>query len=489
MARVNLSTGPATLNLQQLRERSGQVWQTVEALRKGYNERKAKRDAGEAADEWTAEDKRQWDASNADYDALRGGIEQEERDAAVAARMTEIERDQAARRNGPPPAEHAGAEDRRFDPREAERRALDHSLCFRAWANQQTPGFSPDRDTREALERTGFNPSASEITLRLWDSDAYQHAQRSIACARPERRQAVIHELREQRALSGALGSTGGYTISPGSLVTTIELAMIEYGAMLQVAETITTATGDPIFWPVGDDTANTGAYTDENVDNSTEANPAFEQVKWGSYDFNSKMVKVPYTLLRDTAINLESVIGQMLGERFGRILSTECTTGAAKVRGIVTRSPTGQTTAGSTAITRDDIVGLQHSIDPAIRTGCSFMFNDAILEAVRLIEDQNGLPLYQNNTRTGGVDTIEGWPFVINQKMASTITSGDKTMVAGRLNAYKLRRVGAMRLKRLEERYAEYDQVAFIAFMSADGNLLRPSSDTACPTKLLVQK
>jgi HK97 family phage major capsid protein len=257
---------------------------------------------------------------------------------------------------------------------------------------------------------------------------------------------------------------------------------------MLQVADTLTTANADPIFWPVGDDTANTGTYTDENVDSSTEANPAFEQVKWGSYDFHSKMVKVPFTLLRDTAINLESVLGQMLGERLGRILSTECTTGAAKVRGIITRAAEGQESAGATAITREDLVGLQHSIDPAIRSGCSFMFHDVVLEAVRLIEDLQGLPIYQNNTRTGGIDTIEGWPFAINQQMASSITNNAKCVLGGRMNQYKIRRVGSVRLKRLEERYAEYDQIAFIAFMSADGNLLRPSQDPACPVKYLRQ-
>jgi HK97 family phage major capsid protein len=484
MARVNLSTGIVNLNLQQLRERSGQIWEVLQAKGKSFNERKAKADAGESVELWPGEERAVWDATNADYDAIRAGIEQEERDAAVAARLVEVERQQASgggRRDD-------GGDNRRFDPHAAEQRARDQSLCFRAWANQQTPGFSPDRETSEALERTGFNPRASEITLRLWDTDAYAAAQRSIAFARPERRQSVMQEIREQRALSGAVGSTGGYTLSPGTLVTNIELAMIAYGAMLQAAETITTATGDPIFWPVGDDTSNEGAYTDENQANTTEANPAFEQVKWGIYDFNSKMVKVPYTLLRDTNINLESVLGQMLGERFGRILSSECTTGVAKIRGIVTRAAEGQESAGATAITREDIVGLQHSIDPALRTGCSFMFNDSVLEAVRLIEDLQGLPIYQVNTRTGGVDTIEGWPFVINQKMASTITNNAKCVLGGQLNMYKLRRVGTMRLKRLEERYAEYDQVAFIAFISADGNLLRPSADAACAVKYLRQ-
>jgi HK97 family phage major capsid protein len=488
MARVNLSTGIVNLNLQQLRERSGQIWEVLQAKGKSFNERKAKADAGESVELWPGEEQAVWDATNADYDAICAGIEQEKRDAAVAARLVEVERQQAAAGGGHPSGGDAGADTRRFDPRAAEQRARDQSLCFRAWANQQTPGFSPDRETSEALERTAFNPRVPEITLRLLDTDAHQAMVRRIAGARPEHRSQVISEIREQRALSGAIGATGGYTLTPGTLVTSLELAMIEYGAMLQAAETITTATSDPIFWPVGDDTANTGAYTDENQANTTEANPAFEQVKWGSYDFNSKMVKVPFTLLRDTAINLESILGAMLGERLGRILSTECTTGVAKVRGIVTRAAKAGDTANATSIVREDIVELQHAIDPANRTNCSLMFHDNILAALRLIEDLNGLPIYQNNTRTGGIDTIEGWPFIINQNMASSTTTKYITLLGGQLNKYKIRRVGSVRLKRLEERYAEYDQIAFIAFMSADGNLLRPSQDAATAVKYMAQ-
>jgi HK97 family phage major capsid protein len=60
--------------------------------------------------------------------------------------------------------------------------------------------------------------------------------------------------------------------------------------------------------------------------------------------------------------------------------------------------------------------------------------------------------------------------------------------MLGGRMSNYKIRRVGQIRLKRLVERFAESDQVGFIAYMSADGNMLRPAQDTACPIKALAQ-
>ena len=44
---------------------------------------------------------------------------------------------------------------------------------------------------------------------------------------------------------------------------------------------------------------------------------------------------------------------------------------------------------------------------------------------------------------------------------------------IFGALNLYYIRDVASMRLRRLEERYAEFDQVAFIGMSRHDGRLL----------------
>lgn len=487
--------------IKELRELAGAIYQRVAALAKNFNERKEKRAKGESLDLWPSDERANWEAANKDYDTVRAAIEEEDRSADVAGRLAEMqqftERSNRDADRRPGLGDRADLDGRTFgdmglqdrdEARAFAQRRRDSQLAFRAWAYRGIPNAPVGDDHIAACQRMKFDPATGEIELRLTPTHVYQQVQRRIRSTRPEARQELYHELVEGRALSKWIGEDGGYITSPGTLVASLEIAMIEYGAMLQVAETITTATGEPMGWPVGDDTSNEGQYTDENVAESTEANPNFESVRWGAYDFNSKFVKVPFQLMRDSVVNIESILGQMLGERIGRIVSSECTTGVAKVRGIITRAAVGQTSAGATAITRADIVGLQHSIDPAVRSGGRFMFHDSILEAIRLIVDGASLPIYQDNTRTGGVDTIEGWSFVVNQKMASSVAATAKTIAAGRLENYKIRRVGSMRLKRLVERFAEYDQTAFILHASADGNLLRPSSDTACPVKVLQQ-
>jgi len=59
-----------------------------------------------------------------------------------------------------------------------------------------------------------------------------------------------------------------------------------------------------------------------------------------------------------------------------------------------------------------------------------------------------------------------------INDAGDSTDT-GEKVLIYGPLEKYKIRRVNGIRLKHLVERYADTDEEGFIAFARADGDLL----------------
>jgi HK97 family phage major capsid protein len=68
--------------------------------------------------------------------------------------------------------------------------------------------------------------------------------------------------------------------------------------------------------------------------------------------------------------------------------------------------------------------------------------------------------------------DTINGYPYVINQDVAS-MSANAKSILFGDFSKYKIRRVMDTTVLRLTERYAEFGQVGFIAFSRADGNLI----------------
>jgi HK97 family phage major capsid protein len=80
--------------------------------------------------------------------------------------------------------------------------------------------------------------------------------------------------------------------------------------------------------------------------------------------------------------------------------------------------------------------------------------------------------------------DSILGYPYVINQSMTAPATSV-KSILFGDLSKYLVRDVRDFTLIRLDERFAEYHQVAFLAFSRHDGDLLDAGTD---PVKYHVQ-
>ena len=290
---------------------------------------------------------------------------------------------------------------------------------------------------------------------------------------------------RESRALSGQLDAAGGFTI-PEGFVSNLERAMLEFGGMRQVATVLRTTGGEEMIWPTSNDTTNTGALTAENA-TVTEQDVTFGAVLFHAYNYTSKMVRVPVTLIQDSAFNLASVLGDILGERLGRIGNTHFTTGtgAGQPKGVITAAAT-TAAAAATSISWDDLFKLIHSVDPSYRSGSGvgFMMHDTICRDIRLIKDGNGRYLWVDSVQLGKPDTILGYPVTINQDMASTIAAANKTVLFGQLSKYYIRDVGSVRVRRLVERYADSDQEAFVAFMRFDGNLLDAG---VAPLKVLL--
>lgn len=433
----------------------------------------------------TDAEKSSYAADNAEYDSLT-------EDLAIAERMEKVNADQATpdARNIPGRQDTNAREER--DAREAaSRKPADspateetRALAFQAWGRFQM-GLDLEERHEEACKQLRFNPARQFLDIPLTRSQQYRKLQES-----------VLYNERERRDLSAIAGPTGGFTVVPQTLINQLELNMLYYGGVRQVAETIRTATGEPMTWPTADDTSNTGEQLGENTSVGSSVDPSFGKVTWNAYKFSSKPVLVPFELLQDSAFDLASVIGQMLGERLGRITNTKFTTGtaAATPNGIVTASTLGKTTAGATAITLDEIKDLISSVDVAYRTaGCQFMMHDQIWNYISKLKDANNRYQIQDGnaavTGPAALPSLFGYPVIINNDMTGTtsgaIVTATKTVLFGQLNKYKIRSVGNVRLYRLEERYRDTDQDGFIAFVREDGNLLQ--SGTA-PVKHLLQ-
>lgn len=404
--------------------------------------------------DFTPEEQAAWDKANADFDAQTRQIEVQERAAELESRIAA-----ASGAGGVVP----GREDRSGDaagdlpggsqaPVSAEQRAV----AMQAWCRFQLMG-EVDQRQAEAAQACGLNLSARELAVPIL-----------------RRQPRTAEEVRT--ALSAITGAAGGFTV-PEGFVNELEVALLAYGGVRQVASVIRTASGADLPWPTVNDTGNTGERLGENtaVTEDTGVASAFGSTVLRAHKFSSKLILVPNELLTDSAFDMVQFLGSVIGERIGRKQNTDFTTAAgASPQGIVTGATLGKTTSGATAITFSEVIDLIHSVDPAYRAlGCGFMFHDNVALYLRKLVDGNGVYLWQPSVQVGIPDRISGYPFTINQDMASAVTTGLKTMLFGQLSKYKIRDVQSVRIRRLTERYAEYDQEGFVGFLRSDGALL----------------
>lgn len=316
-----------------------------------------------------------------------------------------------------------------------------------------------------------------EIRQWLLNEDERQPKRFNLRMAfMPERElRLILPDLREKRALGTTPGTAGGYTV-PQGFYRALEDAMLTFGGMRQARTSILrTASGEPLPMPTANDTDNEGIIISENpAQKVPEQDITFGQEILGAYMYSSKSIRVSYQLLQDSAFDLPSYIAQKLGERIGRVTNRHFTvgSGSGEPRGVVTMATVGITAAAADAITDLELVDLIHSVDPAYRSQAEFMFHDLTLRELKKLRDGDDRPLWLPGLAVREPDTILGHRYVVNSHMPQ-MGAGNKSILFGDFSRYYIRDVMDVTLVRLDEVYAEYGQVAFLAFSRHDGVLL----------------
>lgn len=274
-----------------------------------------------------------------------------------------------------------------------------------------------------------------------------------------------------------------------------IEVALKYYGPMLGVSKILDTATGQPLPYPTSNDVTNVATIVGEGS-NVSELDVTVSNIIFGAWKLSSGLVKVSLELLQDSAFDMDNFLKEQFSIRFGRGLNALFTngTGSSQPKGFMAAATAGPTAVGSsgntggsetggTSIGTDDLVELEHSVDPWYRNGASYMLNDDSLKRLKQLKDKFGRPIYES-PKDGQPAALNGYPFHINNDMP-TIAVNAKTVAFGPFSKYVIRKVKDFSVLRLVERFADYGQVAFIGFARYDGNLLDAGTH---PIKYLVQ-
>jgi len=370
----------------------------------------------------------------------------------------------------------------------AQQRKEDQDLAMSAWFIRQH-GLNLSKRHLEACQRLGFNPNKRRMDFSLLNTNDARSLQKPYQLYHPTQSRFQAERMLERRDFDASNPAAGAVLVNP-TFASSLEMAMLDFSGVLQTSEVITTATGSELRWPTGNDTSNKGRLLSAGAAVTADSTTPLGSKSWYAYKFSSDLIKVDQELIEDNSFNLPAVISGMLGERLGRIFNDYGTTGNGgnEPEGIVTGASQGKECASQTAFTAAELIDMQHSVDPAYRNGAAWMMHDSILAAVRKLQDsQNRFYInFIDGLREGVPDRLLGSPIFINQSMASTQAQSAKIMLYGQLSKYKVRRVGAVRMYRLQERYRDNDQDGFVAFVRMDGKLLNAG---VAPVKYLQNK
>jgi predicted phage gp36 major capsid-like protein len=354
------------------------------------------------------------------------------------------------------------AEGEKLDAILAEIESIDKEITRENRATQLLVEANAETNLLNEVTKT---PSAQKATKQ--EASAFRaFATGGLAAMNDEQRN-TMHARQTpdiRNAMSTTTTTEGGFTVAT-EYMKSLEEALKAFGGMRAVAKTIRTASGAQMQFPTADATGEVGAILAQNA-TTPRVDTTFGNIALDVYKYTSNDIALPFELLQDTFIDLEAYIQG---------------TGTAQPRGLVTGAAAGRTgiVGQTTTVLYDDLVLLEHSIDPAYRgaAGVGYMMNDASLSVIRRLKDTQGRPIfvpgYETGNPGGAPDRLMGRPITINQDVA-VMAANAKSILFGDFSKYVIRDVMDLTLFRMtDSAFTRNGQVGFLAMQRVGGNLI----------------
>lgn len=431
------------MNIRELRQQREELNQRMIAMNDEVSDR-----------EETAEELANWDQALADRQALDRKIERAEALAVSAPAVSKREIETLV--DNPPTLED------QIDMT-SEDRAVVAQANFTNWL------------------KTGYNLRGMPIFEYSVENVRNFNTQSDIAFQATMRRladeghaQAQTYVANEMRDVNVGTPADGGYTVQDEAMAP-IVIAEKNYNGVLNAGvNAFSTATGGPLPVPTVNDTGSAATLVAEAA-NAPDSDFVFGQIVLGDFKYTSGSILLSSEFLQDSSLMVDSFLSRMIGERFGRGMGAHFTsgTGTNQPQGVVTAAVAGVSKATNTsAITYEDLVNLQTSVDGAYQSNARWMMNQNTLGLLRRITGSGNQPIFDPVTAPGIPTTILDRPYVINDHMED-IGNGNTPLLYGDFSAYYVRNISGITIKRQIETYAKSDQIGIVAFARADARMI----------------
>lgn len=288
------------------------------------------------------------------------------------------------------------------------------------------------------------------------------------------------------RAQSEGIPSQGGYLVPDRFMRELFWKKQKSFGGLAANVKNINPGDGREINWPTFDDTSNVGALVGENQLLPAGADlvigaKTLTTYRWVSNGTGQAPVLIPDELIMDSEIDVVDLVMEALAERIARAQAYYWVngTGVAQPKGIINGKTGVEIAADTDGLTYDDLITFMTSLDPAYLQNAKWAFNHNTLGMLWKMKDENGRNLWApaNEGMEKGLPQFRllGYPVVIDQAFPDFDADANDVNwgVFGDLErAYVITRPMEIRIKRYDERYADYGQVGFSAWTRAGGTV-----------------
>lgn len=277
----------------------------------------------------------------------------------------------------------------------------------------------------------------------------------------------------------------GGFLIAPETFVTQLIKFVDDQVFVRQLATTYQIATSESLGIPSLDTDIADADWTSEIATGSADTAMAFGKRNLTPHPL-AKRVKISQKLMRQASMDPEALVRDRLGYKFG--ITTEKAyllgNGASKPLGVFTASSDGISTnrdvtiGSTTAILADNLIDVKFNLKAAYwgRPSTKWGFHRDAIKQIRKLKDNNNNYIWApmlgpGLAMQGGlVDTILDVPYFISEYVPNTFTTGQYVGIIGDWSYYWIVDALDMTVQRLNELYAETNQVGFIGRLETDG-------------------
>lgn len=177
-------------------------------------------------------------------------------------------------------------------------------------------------------------------------------------------------------------------------------------------------------------------------------------------------------SLINNTQIDIVAFIVDEMAYKIARFIEGELLNGTEnKITGLSTMTNT-LTAASATAITADEVVQLKDKIKDVFQANACWIMSPATRTALRLLKDDVGRYLLQDDINAPFGSTLLGKPIYVSDNMPD-IGASKRTIIYGDLTGLGTKFVEEMNIQVLREKYATMHAIGIVGWLEFDAKVI----------------